>query len=156
MPCMPPAWENYSLSRSIPGTEELYHGTLIPVLMLSICPGHIGRCSPVSEICIRKFGVKSNRPRSIEKMYLSTKGFLTILLLGVAAISSAQVTMVKCHCNGRTEDSIQACKRVGAEFGYGCGFQGCCVAPGRQQRRFISTCRRLGYGFARCDDCAIC
>lgn len=87
-------------------------------------------------------------------MYLPN--ILTTLLLGLGSLTMT-TSALKCACEGGTDHSRIACDRIGAEYGlHGCGFTGCCVFPGDQQRRFIDTCRHMGFEFKRCDDCPAC
>ncbi|EKV19709.1 hypothetical protein PDIG_01560 [Penicillium digitatum PHI26] len=91
-------------------------------------------------------------------MYLSISTHLT-LLMGLGTLATAQVAArsIKCACDGITDHSQTACVQTGGSFNAaGCGFAGCCVYANNEQTRFIETCRTLGYGFRRCDDCRSC
>ncbi|EMD96405.1 hypothetical protein COCC4DRAFT_64903 [Bipolaris maydis ATCC 48331] len=84
--------------------------------------------------------------------------FRTAIISGllVALSMTNSVEARKCACQGGPPNSQAACSAIGASYGYGCGFSGCCVNPGTQESRFRSMCVELGFGFLRCNECPTC
>lgn len=87
-------------------------------------------------------------------MHLHSSYLLALLILGSI---TPTVEAIKCSCRGGLRRSRDACEQIGGVYEKtACGFEGCCVTAGNTQESFIQTCRSLGYGFKRCDDCDDC
>ncbi|KAI8815909.1 uncharacterized protein EV422DRAFT_572255 [Fimicolochytrium jonesii] len=62
----------------------------------------------------------------------------------------------KCACKGGTAHSKRACNSIGATYSHSCGFYGCCVNKGDQEKAFKAACNAFGYGFKQCNECPTC